>query len=324
MTQAPHRESSYREVRAVVTGATGFIGRWTARRLAEAGAHVFAFCRSAERAAETLPGFVKSARVREIDLTDADAVKTAIREIRPHVVFNLAGYGVDRTERAPDQYLRVNAEAVGHLLDALAAAPLPDWPGTRLLHAGTALEYGRASGDLTEDGPALPYEDYGRSKLMATEMLRRTARGRGITAITARFFTVYGPGEHAGRLLPTLLAARGGTAPVVLGPGTQVRDFTFVDDTVEGLLRLGESAALYGEIVNVATGRLSTVRAFVERAAAVLGIAPERLAFGAAPARAADEMKHDPVAVGKLRDLIGWVPSLTIEDGVRMTAALTA
>ncbi|HEV8150299.1 MAG TPA: hypothetical protein VGP61_08975, partial [Gemmatimonadales bacterium] len=73
--------------------------------------------------------------------------------------------------------------------------------------------------------------------------------------------------------------------------------------------------------VNLATGRLETVRRFVERAAAVLGISAERLHFGVLPTRA-DEMAHDAVNLELLRSLCGWAPLTTIEAGVRQTAAL--
>jgi nucleoside-diphosphate-sugar epimerase len=141
----------------------------------------------------------------------------------------------------------------------------------------------------------------------------------GVHATVARLFTVYGPGEHRGRLLPSLLEAATGDGPVPLTAGTQQRDFTWVGDVVEGLLRLG---ALGGEppgLVNLATGRLVTVREFVERAAAVLRIAPERLRFGALPTRP-EEMAHDDVSVARLERLTGWRPATSIEEGVRRTA----
>jgi UDP-glucuronate decarboxylase len=100
--------------------------------------------------------------------------------------------------------------------------------------------------------------------------------------------------------------------------GAQRRDFTYVEDAVEGLLRLGLCAAETAQIVNLATGRLTSVRDFVLAAASVLSIEPSRLRFGELPSRA-DEMEHDEVAIARLRGLVDWTPRTSIRDGVRRT-----
>lgn len=71
-------------------------------------------------------------------------------------------------------------------------------------------------------------------------------------------------------------------------------------------------------MVNLATGRLTEVREFVVRAARVLGVAPDRLDFGALPTRA-EEMQHDPVSIAKLQQLLNWAPRTSIAEGVRLT-----
>ena len=98
-------------------------------------------------------------------------------------------------------------------------------------------------------------------------------------------------------------AATGST--VRLSAGTQRRDFGYVEDVAEGLLRLGLSSGAPGQVVNLATGRLSSVREFAETAAHVLGLSPDRLEFGTEPVRA-DEMQISGVEVARLRDLTGF------------------
>ena len=93
-------------------------------------------------------------------------------------------------------------------------------------------------------------------------------------------------------------------------------------DVAEGLLRLGARPEIVElGALNLATGRLETVRSFAERAAAVLGIPGERMKFGALPTRP-EEMNHDPVSIELLRRLVGWAPATSIEDGVRRTVEL--
>jgi len=96
------------------------------------------------------------------------------------------------------------------------------------------------------------------------------------------------------------------------------RDFVYVEDVAEGLLRLGMTTAPLGSVVNLATGRLTTIREFAETAADVLGMDRNRLKFGALPTRE-EEMAHMPVSTRKLAELSGWVPQTDIASGVQKT-----
>jgi nucleoside-diphosphate-sugar epimerase len=138
--------------------------------------------------------------------------------------------------------------------------------------------------------------------------------------LTARLFTVYGPGEHEGRLLPSLLETAKTGKPLRLTAGQQRRDFTYVEDAADGLLRLGLSASEPGEVVNLATGTLNSVRAFAGIAADELEIPPDKLQFGAIPVRG-EEMKHSEVSVKRLLLLTSWIPPTTITQGIQKTVS---
>lgn len=318
----PDWRDAYRGRTAMVLGASGFIGRWVARALLARGATVAAVARSAPAAREAL-GSGRDILLVEADLSREAAVRAAVATVQPDLVFNLAGYGVDRGERDALRAEVINAALPQWLVAAMASSGRRDWPGQQVVHAGSALEYGIIAGDLAEDSAPHPTTQYGITKLAGTRAVASACAAHGVRGLTARLFTVYGAGEHDGRLLPTLLAARAHHDAVPLSDGRQRRDFTYVEDVAEGMLRLGVSDAAPGAVVNLATGTLVEVRAFIERAAAVLGLAPARLEFGALPTRA-EEMQHDPVAVGRLRALVDWVPATDIAEGVRRTASQPA
>jgi nucleoside-diphosphate-sugar epimerase len=313
----PH---AYRGATVAVVGAAGFIGRWVALHLGRMGADIRALVRDVEAAERTFAAFGIHTRVLEVDLGRDGAIERTLRDLRPSVVFNLAGYGVDRAERDDRMAYRINATAIERMAHALSGLAGGDPDGPRLVHVGSALEYGTAPGDLHEDTEPAPTTTYGRSKLAGTLRLRRVCGRTGLRAVTARAFTVYGPGEHPGRLLPSLVDAAADHRPVPLTEGLQRRDFTYVEDVAEGLLRLGAADMRPGEAVNLATGALTSVRRFIETAAEVLAIPPANLQFGALPTRP-EEMKHDPVAVGRLRELTGWAPATPPADGIRRTVA---
>jgi nucleoside-diphosphate-sugar epimerase len=314
-------DGPYRGTPIVVFGASGFIGRRVARRLAEAGAHVLLAVRDERRAERVLACMGVAGRLERCDVTCTADVVALLRRTRPAVAFNLAGYGVDPRERSEADASRVNADGIAAICEGMAAVPDSSWPGQRIVHVGTALEYGEARGSLSEDTPPRPTTVYGRTKLAGTRALAERCRRLSVTGVTARLFTVYGPGELEGRLLPTLLGAAGHERPLGFTAGVQRRDFTYVDDVAEGLLRLGLAEPQYGTTCNLATGRLTTVREFIEVAARATGLDPARLRFGVLPTRP-EEMVHDPVDVSLLESLTGWRPSTPVEDGVRRTVAV--
>lgn len=316
VTAATEPADSYRGVRVLLLGASGFIGGWMMRSLARGGAHVHAVARNAS-GAERARG-LGAATVCIADLTRPGAVAAAVGAAAPAVIFNMAGYGVDHGERDSSLMSRLNAEMVADLCAAAARVrDVPGWNGLRLVHAGSALEYGPVSGGISEDTEPIPDTDYGRTKLAGSRAVIDAVRTAGLPAAVVRLFTVYGPGEHQGRLLPSLIGAARSGGEVHLSSGEQPRDFTYVEDAVAGLLRAGRSGAASGAL-NVATGQLTTVRRFVEQAAEILGIPAHRLRFGRVPQRAG-EMFHGVVDTSRARRVLGWVPATSVGDGIRRT-----
>ncbi len=288
--------------RVIILGASGFIGRWVARAV-PASVSIFSVVRDLAASGSLIGTAV------ELDLHDSSELRKLFADIRPSVVFNLAGYGVDPLESDEKLGEELNAELPRRICDALR-----NHPESLLIHAGTALEYGAATGDLAEETKTQPTTWYGQTKLAGTETILEAS----VRSIVARLFTVYGPGEHAGRLLPSLIETSQKQKEIDLTAGTQKRDFTYVEDVAEGMIRLAELHQERNTLVNLATGKLHSVREFVETVARVLQIPQKHLHFGKLPTRES-EMQHDNVSTERLRKLIQWTPSTSIEIGIRRT-----
>lgn len=302
--------AAYHGRRILVLGAGGFIGRRVARLLEQHGSIVV---RAVHGGATTS----NRAGTIGVDLALQGAATELLRRVQPALTLNLAGYGVLPAQRDPDLARRLNEELPAELGMACGAFREPGWAGLQLVHAGSAAEYGTATGDLSEETVPLPTTLYGRTKLGGTLAVASQSAAGTVRATTARLFTVYGPGEPPSRLLPQLRQAAAVTSPIELTLGTQQRDFTYVDDVAEGMLRLGAGDGV-ADAVNIATGTLTSVAAFVRVAADQLGIGSERLQFGALPMRP-EEMSHAPVQVSRLERLTGWRPPTTIAEGIRRT-----
>ena len=317
-----HLLENYRNVRTLVLGANGFIGRWVGRLLAQAGSVLTLAVRNPMEAVEIFSAYQVYGHPYQIDLGDFRQVERLISDVKPAIIFNLAGYGVDPEECDEKLAYQINAELPSTICQILMDHRDVSWTGQAIVHAGTAAEYGRASGDLNEKTLPEPFLLYGMSKLKGTLQLKESCEALKLPGLTARLFTVYGPGEHAGRLFPSLQAVANSRKPLPLTSGFQKRDFTYVSEVAEGLLRLGLAEPLAGDWVNLATGKLNTIRDFVGVVAREYAIPRELLIFSAIPTRE-DEMHHDPVSVRRLKEWITWKPSMDIKAGVCDTRKFT-
>lgn len=307
---------AYAGARALVLGGAGFIGAWVTRALVRAGADVYAVVRDRRVAEHRFSRMGVILPILECDLAESGRATSVLAAVGPAVVFNLASRGVERGTRDPDAMYALNARLVSEVCDGLAHSPSMSWPGVRLVHVGSSLEYGVLADGGDEGATPRPTVEYGQTKLMGTTAVREAAGLRGLKATTARLFNVYGPGEPSSRLLPTIFRAARTSEVVPLTDGLQQRDFAYVEDVAEGLLRLGLANVTPGEVVHLATGRLTMVRSFAELAAEISGVDPRRLAFGSL-ATDPQEVRYGRVSVARLQALTGWRPPTTVTGGIR-------
>ena len=149
-----------------------------------------------------------------------------------------------------------------NLLEALRSLE-----SVRLVHAGSSLEYGPRSTPMRETDPLAPITFRGAAKAAATLLVLQS----GVPATVVRPFSVYGPGEQPYRLVPSAVAAAQRGEPIRLTRPGIARDFVYVDDVVDALLRAAAVPEAIGEVVNAGTGTQTTNEELVARLEAVLG-----------------------------------------------------
>lgn len=234
-------------MRAVITGARGFVGPHLAAHLEARGDTVVALDRRGPIA---------------FDVTEPDSVRGAFETARPDAVYHLAALShVGESWNAPATAFRVNAEGTLNVLRACV-----DLGIDRVLVVGSAEEYGRVDPDdlpLSEDAPLRPVTPYGASKVAGDFLALQSFLGDGLGAIRARPFNHTGPGQEPRFLVPALAARiaqaeRAGATEIPVGSLDAIRDLTDVRDVVRAY-RLMVEHGEPGEVYNVCSGRGTAV-----------------------------------------------------------------
>ncbi|WP_422773374.1 NAD-dependent epimerase/dehydratase family protein [Plantactinospora sp. WMMC1484] len=246
-------------MRVLVTGAGGFIGRATTERLIQDGHAVTALDRQPGRLRWPDVADVGGARLR---LIGDDLLNVDLDELLADVdaVVHLAGRGNVRASwHDPGPYLRDNVEATDRLCRHVAMAERP----RVMVLASSSSVYGGRLLPWSEESAVAPASPYGGSKLAAERVAEVRLAGCGKTLVTARLFSVYGPGQREDLLLSRLIdCALTGDVFTVHGDGTQRRDFTFIDDVVTCLMHLLHVEC--SDVLNVCTGASRSVLELVD------------------------------------------------------------
>ncbi len=301
-------------VRALVTGAAGFLGANLVRHLAGAGHEVVALTRSGATAWR-LEEVATEVRVLELDLSDTAAIERVLATTKPQWVFHLAAHGAYSWQTDLEAMIAVNVAATAALLGAARAAGVQAF-----VNAGSSSEYGLKSHPPREDEWLEPNSHYAVTKAAGSH-LTALAAAEGLPAVTLRLYSVYGPWEEPGRLVPALVreAARGRLPPLV-GPQT-ARDFVYVEDCCEALLRAAERGAPAGPgaTLNIGSGTQTRLEELVEVARGALGVTEEPR-WGTMGQREwdTDVWVSDPRAA---RELLDWKAATGLGDGLTRTAA---
>jgi nucleoside-diphosphate-sugar epimerase len=300
--------------RYLVTGGAGFIGSHLAEELARRGERVRIVDSLVTGKRRNLAR-VPAAEFIEGDLADLDVARRAV-EGCTYVLHQAAIPSVPRSVEDPITSNRSNVDAT---LSVLVAAR--DAGVRRVVYAGSSSAYGDTPTlPKREDMAPNPLSPYALQKLVGEQYMQMFTRLYGLETVTIRYFNVFGPRQdpsspYSGVISVFISALVDGRRPTIYGDGEQTRDFTYVANVVDGVLRACDAAEASGEVINVATGGRISLNHLFQAVRALTGAAVEPVY---ADARAGD-VRHSQADTGKARELLGYTPAVSFEEGLRRT-----
>jgi nucleoside-diphosphate-sugar epimerase len=329
---APLR-AAFEDRRVCLTGGAGFIGGHLLDALLSLGTQVVVLDdlsnASAAHVAEMVELTPDRCRFVHGSILDDEALAEATTGAfsawnRPggaDVVFHLAALGsVPRSIEEPQRTWAVNATGTVRVLEQARAAG-----ARRIVFAASSSAYGDSE-RLPKDEMMLAQalSPYAASKLAGESLMHAWARSYGASTVSLRYFNVFGPRQPADSAYAAVVAALAarllrGEPPLIYGDGRQTRDFTYIANVVLASLQAGASRRpMAGEVINVGTGRQTSVRQLADTMAAIIGSGAVEPEFR--PERIGD-VRHSLADISRARELLGYDPFATLEQGLEETIA---
>jgi nucleoside-diphosphate-sugar epimerase len=298
----------------LVTGGAGFIGSHLTEELVRRG-HTVRVADSLITGKRTNLDHISGVEFLEGDLADLPFAERAVKGV-DYVLHQAAIPSVPRSVKDPVTSNRANVDATVNVLVAARDAGV-----RRLVFAASSSAYGDTPTLPKHEGmPPNPLSPYALQKVVGEQYLQMFTRLYGFETVSIRYFNVFGPRQdpsspYSGVISVFATALLENRPPTIYGDGGQTRDFTYVANVVDGVLRACEAQGASGEIINVATGgRISLNQLFQTMKALVRGTVDPAYA----EPRAGD-VRDSQADISKARRILGYEPTISFEEGLRRT-----
>lgn len=305
-------------MRVLVTGGTGFIGRWVTKRLLDDGHQVWVIDNLANSSTENIDELVYNDHFQKffkVDIKDKKEIETIFKEHSFDICYHLAA-SINVQDSIDDPEATFANDTIGtfHILDMCKRY------NTKLVFMSTCMVYDRAQDEsgITEDAPIKPASPYAGSKIAAENMVLSYYYAYGLPVVVIRPFNTYGPfqktGGEGGVVAIFIKNDMAGQPLSIYGDGTQTRDLLYVEDCADFVVRAGYSSKADGQIINAGTGKDITINDLAQlitkdtkKINHVEHIHPQ------------SEIPKLLCNSTKAKQLLGWEAQITLEEGIERT-----
>jgi nucleoside-diphosphate-sugar epimerase len=300
----------------LVTGGAGFIGSHLCEELVRRGERVRVVDSLITGKRANL-AHLPAVEFIEGDLADIGVAHRAAAGA-DYVLHQAAIPSVPRSVSDPVTSNRANIDATLNILVAARDAGVK-----RLVYAGSSSAYGdQPTLPKREDMPTRPLSPYALQKLVGEQYLSLFTKLYGLDTVTTRYFNVFGPRQdpsspYSGVISLFIRALLEGRQPVIYGDGEQTRDFTYVANVVDGVLRACHAPGVAGEMMNVATGGRISLNELLRTLCDLVGVKTEAVFKDP---RAGD-VRDSQADISRAKALTGYVPVVDLREGLERTLA---
>jgi nucleoside-diphosphate-sugar epimerase len=256
---------------------------------------------------------IKNIKVIKGSVTNLNLLKSVFKGV-DYVFHQAALPSVARSIANPKLIHRMNLDGTLNVLLAAKSRGV-----RKVIYASTSAIYGDTPElPKCETMSPVPQSPYAVTKLASEYYCKVFYEVYRLSTVSLRYFNVYGPrqdteGEYAAVIPIFINRVSANQPPIIFGDGTQTRDFIFVDDVVDGTIASAETDDVDGEVLNIATGRSTSIRALAEL---IIKLAGKKLGLEYAEARPGD-IKHSVADISKAKKLLGWKPKYTLSSGLK-------
>jgi nucleoside-diphosphate-sugar epimerase len=289
-------------MQCLVAGGSGFIGKHLVKKLMAIGAKT------------TSLGLSSLSSIKGVTHIKVDLANKVESDLRFDYVFNLSGF-VDHSLFWSGGRKVIDAHYVG-LLNLIMALDKNQLKG--FIQVGSSDEYGDLPAPQVETMRERPSSSYSAAKLAATQLIQMLAKQECFPGTVLRLFLVYGPGQNKQRFLPQVIEGclRGASFPV--SKGEQLRDFCYMDDVIDALIRAAMNREAQGEVINIASGQPVSIASMIKKVKARINCGEPQ--FGSVPYRSGENMSLY-ADISKAKQVLGWEPTVSLADGLEKTIA---
>jgi nucleoside-diphosphate-sugar epimerase len=297
----------------LVTGGAGFIGSHIAEELAQRGEQVRVVDNLSTGSRRNL-SHLPDVEFLEGDLADLDVARRAVANV-DYVFHQAAIPSVPRSIKEPIESNRANVDATVSLLVAARDAGVK-----RVVYAGSSSAYGNTPTlPKREDMPPAPLSPYALQKLVGELYATMFSKLYGLSTVTTRYFNVFGPRQdpsspYSGVISLFIHALLEGRAPTIFGDGEQTRDFSYVTNIVDGVLRACQTPTAAG-VFNIAVGTRTSLNQLFQILRGIVGSNIEPV-YG--PPRPGD-VRDSQADLTRAKTILGYEPTVSLTDGLART-----
>lgn len=301
----------------LVTGAGGFVGSHLTENLASTGHKVKAFIHyNSRNSLGNLDGsvFKDAIEFYDGDIRDFDSVYQAMRDC--NIVFHLAALiGIPYSYVSPLAYIRTNIEGTYNVLECARSLHTDG-----VIIASTSETYGTAQYvPIDEKHPIVPQSPYAATKSSAEQLALSFFKSFGIKAKIVKPFNIYGPRQSARAIIPTIITQALTGDRVFLGAMQPTRDLTYVTDVIDGFVKIAHTQACEGLVINLGNGFEISVGKLAQKILSLMGKDLEVVIDPRRERPQESEVERLCADVSKAKQLIGWQPRVSLDEGLRMT-----